>query len=281
MNALALQLWNELYKLFARKRTYLGFGAVVVVECVILWVMSRPQSVAQFRQLVAQHGLSFKRYYSGLTLGLEMVMWTGLILGALFLALVSGDVMSKEVEDGTLRMLLCRPVSRTRIVALKYTTCVIYTFALIFFLGATALGAGMLYCGTGGLLVSSPTEELFAVHEERAGLARYCVGMSFLALSLTSISSLGFMFSCLKIKPAAATISTLSIVFVDSTFRRVPFFGSLLPLFLSTHLAAWQQLFAVTIPWTRCCQDYSYLLSVDAVCFLFALLVFRRRDFKA
>ena len=39
-----------------------------------------------------------------------MVMWTVFLLGGLYLALVvAGDVMSKEVEDGTMRMILCRP----------------------------------------------------------------------------------------------------------------------------------------------------------------------------
>ena len=39
----------------------------------------------------------------------------GFLLGGLFLALVSGDVVSKEVEDGTMRMMLCLPASRWRI----------------------------------------------------------------------------------------------------------------------------------------------------------------------
>jgi ABC-2 type transport system permease protein len=104
--------------------------------------------------------------------------------------------------------------------------------------------------------------------------------MAFLALSLASVSSLGFMFSCLKMKPAAATISTLSLVFSDLALRQAPFFGSLWPLFLSTHLAAWHQILAPKIPWAQLLQDYAYLLSVDAICFLFALLVFQRRDFK-
>jgi ABC-2 type transport system permease protein len=280
MNSFAIQLSNELYKLFARKRAYLGFGAIIVVEGVILWVLNRASSRAQLRQLIEQRGLSFAHYDSGLTIGLAMMIWTSLILGALFLALIAGDVVAKEVEDGALRMLLCRPVSRARVIALKYSACVVYTFVLVFFLGATALAAGTLCRGVGSLFVSSSAEQLFAVCEAREGLARYFLAMPFLALSLTSVSSVGFMFSCLKMKPAAATIATVSVVFIDSTFRQIPYFEGLRPLFFSTHLAGWIQLFATPIPWARLGQDYTYLLAVDAVCFLFALLVFQRRDFK-
>ena len=72
------------------------------------------------------------RYFSGATLGLLMLMWTTFLLGALYLALVAGDVVAKEVEDGTLRMILCRPISRLRVGFLKYSACVLYTFALTF-----------------------------------------------------------------------------------------------------------------------------------------------------
>jgi ABC-2 type transport system permease protein len=281
MKSFARQLFGELHKLFARKRTWLGFGAILAAECVLLWVLNRPQSREQFRQLIEQRGLSFQRYYSGPTLALDLITWTSVVLGSLFLALVSADVMSGEIEDGTLRTVLCRPVSRIRLVAAKYTACVAWAFALALFLAASALIAGVLYCGVGPLFVSSPPDQLFAVHEAKAGLARYCAAIPFLALSFTAVSSIGFMFSCLKMKPAAATISTLSIVLVDSTFRRVPFFESLLPFFLSTHMAAWLQLFAARIPWAQIGRDCAYLCEGNAICFLVALLVFQRRDFKA
>ena len=35
---------------------------------------------------------------------------------------------------------------------------------------------------------------------------------------MASISSLGFLFSCCNMKPAAATIVTLSIIFLDFIF---------------------------------------------------------------
>ncbi len=65
------------------------------------------------------------------------------MLEALFLALVAGDVVSKEVEDGTLRMMLCRPISRTRILTVKVIVSLLYTIVLTFFVGLTALAVGI------------------------------------------------------------------------------------------------------------------------------------------
>jgi ABC-2 type transport system permease protein len=281
MNLFWLQLRHELLKLFGRKRTYIGFGAFLLVESVVLFLVNLPLPRAHFRHMIEQGGYAFEQYFSGLTLGLLMLMWTTFLLGALYLALVAGDVMSKEVEEGTLRMTLCRPVSRGRIVALKYISCVIYTFVLTFFIGASAMIAGVLYQGLGGLFVFAPLEKIFALHELRPGLIRYFAALPLLALSLTSVASLGFMLSCFNMKPAAATIVALSVVFLDSIFRNIPYFESLQPWFITTHMAAWLQVFITFVPWWRLIEDYAYLIALDATFLLVALATFQQRDFKA
>ena len=102
MSLFFFQLRNELKKLFARKRTYLGFGAFLLLEIVILFMLNRPKPREGFRHMIEQSGYGFEHYFSGLTLGFQMLTWTTFLIGALYLALVAGDVMSKEVEDGTL-----------------------------------------------------------------------------------------------------------------------------------------------------------------------------------
>lgn len=221
------QLQSELIKLFARKRTYIGFGAFLLVEGLVLFMVNLPGPRNHFRRMIEQNGYGFDQYFSGLTIALLMVMWTTFLIGALYLALVAGDVVSKEVEEGTLRMMLCRPISRGRIIALKYVSCVIYTFVLIFFIGGTALLVGISYKGFGGLFAFDPLEKIFALYEPVPGLERFLCALPLLALSLTSVTSLGFMLSCFDMKPAAATIVTLSIIFLDSIFRNVPYLREL------------------------------------------------------
>ncbi len=71
-----LQLWNELRKMFARKRTYIGFGAFFVVECGMLFLLNLPKPRISFQHLIERNGYGFEEYYSGLTLALMMVIWT-------------------------------------------------------------------------------------------------------------------------------------------------------------------------------------------------------------
>jgi ABC-2 type transport system permease protein len=275
------QLGNELIKLFARKRSHMGFAFFLLVEFFVLFMLNLRGPKEHFRRMIQQNGFGFEQYFSGLTLGLQMVMWTTFILGALYLALVAGDVVSKEVEEGTMRMTLCRPVSRLRIVGLKYLACLTYTLAFTVFIGLSALAAGTIAHGRGGLFVLAPFEGIFALYPPAAGLTRYLAALPLLAVCLASVTSLAFLFSCCDMKPAAATIVTLSIFFFDSVFHNIPYFETLKPYFITTHMSTWLNVFINYVPWWKMTEDYAYLIALDATFFVLAAAVFARRDFKA
>lgn len=275
------QLAGELRKLFGRRRTFLGFGAFVVFEIVILFLLRLDKVQASVRRVIEKAGYDSVVYLSGLTLGFLIVVWTVLLLEALFLALVAGDMVSKEVEDGTLRMMLCRPISRGRILLLKAIVSVLYTFALTLFVVLTALVAGLLNSGFGGLFVFTPFEGVFAFYDFVPGLLRYLIALPLLALSLCTITALAFCLSCFPMKPAAATVVTLSILFGDSILRSVPYFESIRGWFLTTKMSAWIRVFEYRIPWEALVENFTWLTAINGTLFLIAWLAFSQRDFKS
>ncbi len=93
-----------------------------------------------------------------------------------------------------------------------------------------------------------PIAHIFALHEPVPGLVRYLCALPLLGLCLVTIASLGFMLSCLNMKPAAATIVTLTVVFFDFIFRNLPYFESLKPCFITTHINTWLQPSSTTSP---------------------------------
>jgi ABC-2 type transport system permease protein len=273
------QLRFELVKMFARKRTYIGFAAFLAMEIIVIYFLNQPRPQARLRHLIEQNGYGFDDYYSGVTLATLMLLWTPQ-LRFLYLALVAGDLMSKEIEEGTMRMLLCRPISRIRVALLKYISALIYTFVLMEFIAVTALLAGIAYRGFGGLFVFAPQDGIFAVVPTDRALQIYLLATPFLALSAATISSLGFLFSCCNMKPAAASIVTLSVIMLDFILTNLPFFESLKPLFITTHLAAWIHIFEAHPPWWRMTEDFSYLGGIDVSCFIIGTAIFMRRDLK-
>jgi ABC-2 type transport system permease protein len=281
MRLFLLQFQGELLKLFARKRTYIGFGAFLGIETILIFLLRMDRVERSIRKILDSSGYEGGEYLSGLTLAFMVLIWSVFLLGALYLALVAGDVVSKEIEDGTMRMMLCRPVSRLRIVLVKALATVVYTFALVGFIGITALLSGLIYGGTGGLFAFAPLEKLFALYDFGPGLVRYASAIPLLGLSLLTISALGFFFSCLPMKPAAATILTLSIFFVDTILKSIPYFESIREWFLTARMSAWLHVFEYQIPWERITEDYIWLLAIDATLFTLGWVAFQQRDFKS
>jgi ABC-2 type transport system permease protein len=147
------------------------------------------------------------------------------------------------------------------------------------FIGITALLAGLVYRGYGGLFVT-PEEGSFALIQPARGVMLYLCAIPLLGLSMTAISSLGFLFSCCNMKPAAASIVTLSIIFLDLIFHGIPYFESLRGFFITSHLSTWMHIFESYPSWARMVEDYSYLISLDITCFILGTAIFMQRDLK-
>lgn len=281
MSLFFLQLRGELWKLFARKRTYIGFGAFFALEILILILFQLPKVQRSWRNLIEQAGYEFEGYFSGVTLAFQILFWTVFLLGGLYIALVGGDIVSKEVEDGTMRMTLCRPVSRLRVLMVKYLACLIYTFALTFFIGLSALTIGLLRQGVGGFFAFQPLQKLFVLYDFNEGLVRYLSSLPLLGFTLVSVASLAFMLSCFNMKPAAATICTLTYFMTDNIFRNIPYFESLKPWFITSHVETWYNVYRSPVPWLQMTEDVTYLLGVDLTFLFIGIVAFSVRDFKS
>lgn len=282
MSMFLRQLRHELTKLFARKRTYIGFGAFVSVQILILVLLQLPKAKRAFNDLLTRNGYLPEEYYAGLTLALLIIVFTISLLGALFVALVGGDVVAKEVEDGTMRMILSRPISRVRLLTIKWLACSIYTFVLMVFLGVTSLLAGVIYRGQlGNLFVFVPHEGIFAVFGPNEGLGRYVRSVLMLGVVTQIITAVAFMFSCFKMKPAAATILTLTILFTDFVLRNIEFFRSFEKYFITYHTACWVRTYFDIVPWWSITESLCYLTALGTTFWIIGAMVFCSRDFKA
>ncbi len=272
---------GELLKLFARRRTHLGFGVFLAVELLILVLWRLPLGQQWMRRAIEREGGVFEEYFSGLSVALIMLSATVFLLGGLFLALVGGDMVAKEVEDGTMRMTLCRPVSRLRVLGIKYAACVVYTFVLVGFIGLTALCGAWLCLGGGGLFAAFPAQGIMAFYGLGEGLWRYLAALPCLGLSLLTLTTFAFQFSCWRVKPATATIAALTVFFVDWILHLLPYFESYRRWMITSHMSVWIDLFRAPVPWPKMVEEYAYLLGLDASFLIVGVAVFCARDFKA
>jgi ABC-2 type transport system permease protein len=276
------QLKNELWKLFAKKRTYIGFAMLLLAQALIVGLLrfSGPAHRGLMHS-VERSGLDPGKYVSMLTVATFMVLLLAYSLLPLFVALVGGDLVSKEAEDGTLRMILARPVSRVRLLALKWLAGVVFSVLLVAMLAAGSL----LFCGacfpvTGGLFAQLP-EQAPSLLNYSDGLPRFLVAHVFMIAKAATIMSLAFMFSCCNIKPAAAAISALSLIMIDRILMEIPFFHELKPYFLAHYLNCWQLLLVDPISWWQIGQAVSLLAGLSVTFLILGISIFQVRDIKS
>lgn len=276
------QLRGELRKLFARPRTWMGYGAFLIMEAVILFVYKLDQSKRAMRGMVERNGLEFGTYYSSLTITFTIMLISMVLLGAIYFALVAGDIVAKENEDGNLRLVFARPISRFRLLLVKYTAVCLYTFSFVFFVGISGYLMAVAAVGrAGGLLVIESKMKVFAAYPEWSeGAMKLGMAATGIGISMITLSSIAFMFSCLKIKPAAASIITLTILFVDMILQEFPFFKPYESWFVTWRMSAWVFLMEHHISWPKIIESYAFLFGLNATLFILGWLSFQTRDFK-
>ena len=276
------QLKGELRKLFARRRTYLGYAVFLVMELIILLVFKLERTQRGMRDLIERNGFGFDDYYSSLTVTYWVMGFSMFLLGSIYFALVAGDIVAKESEDGNLRLVLARPVSRLRILLLKYAAIAIYTVSFVIFVGVTGYAMSVVALGwDGGLFVWNYKMKVFAVFPDWAsGISRIGLAALGIGVSMITLSSIAFMFSCFKMKPAAATIMALSILFVDLVLQEFPFFKPYEQYFVTWRMSCWVYLLENLVSWPKLAMSYGFLFGLNATLFLIGYTAFRLRDFK-
>jgi ABC-2 type transport system permease protein len=275
-----LQLRNELWKLFGKRRTYIGFGMFLLAQNAMLLAFRFTKWQKDAERLLEGNGYMATEFISALTVAVLMLIPQIILLMPLYATLIGGDMVAKEAEDGTLRMILCRPISRFRLLFLKWVSGVIFSTALVVVLGGTALLFARMWFPWRGMFVFVPGT-VFNVLDSSNGFVLYLWSHLFLIVNAATMLTIAFMFSCFNMKPAAATILALSVFFVSLVMETIPFFERYHEWLLPYHFRSWLLVFSQPIPWGRVGGSLSILFACNLTAFIIGAAGFQVRDIKS
>jgi ABC-2 type transport system permease protein len=277
---LLLQLRNELWKLFGKPRTFIGFGALLLAQVIIVLVFRFSHVPRGMVRQMEANGFDATDAVTSLTIATVMLVPIAQVLLPLYVTLIGGDLVAKEAEDGTLRMILSRPISRFRLLLVKWLAGVVFSTLLVVVLGLIGVGFTTCFFPWGDMFVFMPGEP-FNDMAASAGLWHYAGAHIFLIIKAVTIMSLAFMFSCFNMKPAAATILALSVIFVSFIMMEIPFFRDLQPWFFTYYLNLWQNLLAEPVPWWKVWSSLSILAGFNLTFLIVGGTAFHVRDIKS
>lgn len=269
----------ELYKIFKKWRTYIGFIAIGLLIPVIHIAMYYSGSDAiDGRAASLQSSFMIVGNLVNSYLASYLIMMSLVVHIPFLITLVAGDLLAGEATAGTYRMLITRPVSRTQIITSKFFAGIIYTFLLILWLAFTSLVIGSLILGTGELLVVN--DQGIIVFAQNDILWRFALAYLYAVLSMSVVAGLAFLLSALvenAIGPIIATMALIIVLLIMSTIP-VDFLRSLKPYFFTSYMLDWMLFFTDPFELTEIIKSSSILLAHVVSFYLIGLFMFNRKD---
>jgi len=268
----------ELYKIFRKWRTYIGFFAIAVIVLVIeIALLVEGENYLRFLTRNLESIFVFEGNF------MNSYLISYIVLGALgihipfLITLVSGDLLAGEATAGTYRMLITRPITRIQLLTAKVLAGTIYTFLMVLFLAVLSLGLGFILFGTGELIVITDVLIIFAREDI---LWRFVIAYGIASLSMMVVTSLAFFFSSLVENAIGPIVSTMAVIIVFYILSAIDIelLQSLKPYLFTTYMQSWRVIFTTPVEMTELYQAI-VVLSLHIIVFLsLTFYLFSRKD---
>ena len=239
----------ELFKIFRRPRTYIAFAAITGLIGIIQFGLKLDgESYISFMMRDINSSITVEgKILNGYQV-CYIVLQILLVHVPLLISLVAADMISGEANMGTLRIMMTKPISRTKFLLAKFMATVAYTLLLLVWLAIMALFVNMLIFGTDDLfLLKSQYVVLLKANDV---FWRYVCAFGFAALAMTTVASLGFLLSLFaenSIGPIVATMSVIIFFTILSTLSSIPLFNAIKPFLFTTHMIGWKEFFDIKV----------------------------------
>lgn len=238
----------ELYKVFKKPRTYIAFGAVAaIVGLIQLGFYADGESYMKFGMQTLSDSFDVSGNIMNGFLLAFIILQTLLVHVPLLIALVAGDMVSGEANQGTLRVLLTKPISRQSLILGKFIASSMYTIVLLLWMAIWALGISMLVFGVDDMLIlkSASVSQITAADV----MWRYVAAFGFASLAMLTVAALSFFLSLFAENSIGPIMATMSIIIVFTILNTLdlPIFNLVKPYLFTSHMLGWKGFFDVQV----------------------------------
>ncbi len=268
----------ELYKIFKKWRTYIGFLAIAVIVLVIeIALLVEGENYLRFLTRNLESIFVFEgNFLNGYLISFIVMGAIGIHIPFL-ITLVAGDLLAGEATAGTYRMLLTRPITRMQLLSAKVMAGTIYTILMVMFLAVVSLGLGVILFGTGELIVITDVLIIFAREDI---LWRFMIAYGIATLSMMVVTSMAFFFSSLVENAIGPIVSTMAVIIVFYILSAIDIelLQNIKPYLFTTYMQSWRVIFTTPVEMSELYQAVG-VLSLHIVLFLsLTFYLFSKKD---
>lgn len=256
---------GELFKLLAQKRTWLGFATACIGPIVYL--------LLELAQGPPSGPLADNIGHTGVGFALVVVKLIAVFGPAVIASLVAGDIVAREQEDGTLKTVLMRSLTRTELLLGKLLALFTYLAMALaaFFVVSTV--AGVLAWGFHPLLNISG-DRISALH----ALALDVPAMIVYTLPVLAIASFGIFLSVALGSSVPAVGGTVIYAMALQGVAVISAIRAAHPYVLTNQLTAWHDLFMTPTGGALIVRAIWVSVAFAVPPIVAALVIFNRRD---
>lgn len=267
----------ELYKIFKKWRTYIGFGAIGILIPIVHLSFYFAGANGSYALRNLQDSFVFSgNVFNGYTVS-YIIMFSLFLHIPFLIVLVGGDLLAGEATSGTYRLLVTRPVSRFQIITAKFFAGLIYTITIIIWLAIMSLVLGLVFFGQGVLVVA---DEKIVIFSQDDIIWRFLAAYGFAVLSMSVIISLSFLFSSLVENAIGPIVATMAVIIIFTILSVLDFdlLNSIKPFLFTNYLSGWTEFFHDPIDGAVLVKDISVLVIHIVGFYLITLFVFKKKN---
>lgn len=236
----------ELRFTFGRRRVQVLLAALALVPVVIT------VSLKLFGGVDAGDGPTFLSQVTanGVFAALAGLTVTVPVFLPMAATIVAADAISGEAGLGTLRYLLVRPSGRTRLLAAKAVSVVVFCLAAAFAVAVAGLVVGSILFPVGRMTTLSGDTVAIA-----AGMVRVLAAAGVVGLSLLGLAAIGFFVGTLTDFSVGAIAATLGLLVLSGVLGSIPQLAALHPWLFTDGWFAFGDLLRTDITWSAIGRD--------------------------
>lgn len=265
----------EFIKLIHRRRTFLSIGLMLVLVCLIFWGLKSEGNNALafvFQSLGKNFEIEGNLLNGYLTIFLILnTLW---IHVPVLITIVTGDLFSSELESGTIRILMTRPISRSRIALSKHFTAILFVFFFIVCYAFISIIPSFILFGKGDLIVAFDGLQII---EESQLPSRFLRAFCFAFLSMGTLAVLSVTVSFFTRKSLISILITLGFIIISTLLQTLSpsLFMGWESFLITYHFSQWQLFFYANIDYIAIANSAIWLVSFSIVCIVISIIRFK------
>jgi len=241
----------ELAKLFRRPRTYVIAGLLCILPLIVAIFLATtripppPGQGGAFLSAVLSNGALYPAAAMALVLPVFLPV---------SVAVLAGDAVAGEASAGTLRYLLVRPVSRSRLLVAKLISLIVFVLFAILAVLVTSYLTGITLFGavtsSAGVALPPDVTSLSGVTISPAGLALRLLGtVAYIVISMVGVAAIALFLSTVTDSALGAAMGALAVLVTSQVLVTLDAAAAIRPYLPTRYWLAWIDFFREPVLW--------------------------------